>query len=369
MPDLKSDALNELARTREAVNTKLAVVGLDGFVDRIMHPVAQRTGKGENFTPFPNIAAFGERIVEAAGKSANIEIFPKLEKLGGNGPIMAEALLSTGVAVRYLGALGQPKVHPVFQEFARRTEAVSLCEPGVTHALEFADGKLMLGQTASLEEITYARLVDAIGEGAFLDLLSRTDLLALVNWTMIPELTAIFEELLDKVLPNLAPRARQFFFDLADPAKRPRDDLRNALLVMARFQNFGNVTLGLNLAESQQVAAALGLPDPGATADQLKLQATRIRSALNVGCVVIHPTHGAACATRDGAWWADGPFCDKPVITTGAGDHFNAGFATAQLLGLTPQSCLLIAVCVSGYYVRNAKSPSLSEVASFLRSW
>ena len=100
MPSVQENTLAELARNRAALTRKLAVVGLDGFVDKIMHPVDKRTGKGEDFVPFPNIAAFGQRIVEAAGKSANIEIFPKLEKLGGNGPIMAEALLSTGVGVR-----------------------------------------------------------------------------------------------------------------------------------------------------------------------------------------------------------------------------------------------------------------------------
>jgi len=31
---------------------------------------------------------FGRRILAAAGKSTNIELFPRLEKLGGNGPIM-----------------------------------------------------------------------------------------------------------------------------------------------------------------------------------------------------------------------------------------------------------------------------------------
>jgi sugar/nucleoside kinase (ribokinase family) len=366
--DYPSATLDELARKGDAIGTKLALVGLDGFVDRIIHPVAQRLGPGENFTPFASLAEFGQRVEAAAGKSANIELYLQREKLGGNGPIMASALLAAGLSVRYIGALGRPAIHPLFAEFARRTQAVSVANPGVTHALEFADGKLMLGETTSLEDITYARLLETVGEGALLDLLARANLIALVNWTMIPKMSFIFEDLLTKALPTLDARPRHFFFDLADPAKRPRDELHAALRLIGRFQNFGNVTLGLNLAEAQQAAAALGVDFSSTAPDDLRLAATRIRQTLDAGCVVIHPTGGAACATRDGSWWVEGPHCANPVITTGAGDHFNAGFAAGQLLGLPPPCSLTLAVTFSGYYVRFAKSPTLGEAAAFLRT-
>ncbi len=59
----------------------------------------------------------------------------------------------------------------------------------------------------------------------------------------------------------------------------------------------------------------------------------------------------------------------KPLITTGAGDHFNAGFATSQLLGLSPEACLTLGVCNSGHYVRTAESPSLAQLETFLANW
>jgi len=334
-----------------------------------MHAVAQRQGLGDKFTPFAGLAAFGERIAAAAGKSTNIELFLEREQLGGNGPLMARALLSAGLGVRYVGALGRPAVHPIFQDFAQRTQAVSLANPGITHALEFPDGKLMLGEPRALEELTYARLLETVGEGALLDLLSRANLIALVNWTQTPYMTDILEGILTKGLPTLDQRPRLFFFDLADPAKRPRDELLTAVRVMARYQNFGQTTLGLNLSEGQQVAAVLGVPMKEITPESVQLAATRIREKLDIGCVVIHPINGAACATREGAWWVDGPHCGQPAITTGGGDHFNAGFATAQLLGLSPPGCLTVAVSLSGLYVRNARSPTLGEVAAFLRAW
>jgi len=49
---------------------------------------------GRKIHPFRHDHEFGQRIVDAAGKSLNIELYPRLEKLGGNGPIMAHALLT-----------------------------------------------------------------------------------------------------------------------------------------------------------------------------------------------------------------------------------------------------------------------------------
>jgi hypothetical protein len=369
MPDYKSATLDELTRKRPTAAAKLAVIGFDGFIDRIIHAVAQRTGLGENYVPFPGLAAFGERIVAAAGKSTNIELFLKREQLGGNGPLMAQAMLAAGIGVRYLGALGRPALHSIFADFAQKTSAVALANPGITHALEFPDGKLMLGEPAAMEELTYARLVEAAGERALLDLLGRADLIALVNWTQTPYMTEIFEGLLAKTLPALPNRPRQFFFDLADPAKRLREELRASLSAIARFQKFGEATLGLNLSEGQQVAAVLGVPLAAPTPENIQAAAQGIREKLNIGGVVIHPINGAAAATRDGAWWVDGPHCGQPAITTGGGDNFNAGYMTAQLLGLPPPCGLTVAVSVSGFYVRNAHSPSLDEVTAFLRAW
>ena len=93
----------------------------------------------------PTITDFANRVASAAGKSANIELSEKLDKLGGNGPIMANAQLSLGLGVRYVGALGAPDIHPLFKDFSQATQAISLTNPGVTHALEFEDGKIMLG--------------------------------------------------------------------------------------------------------------------------------------------------------------------------------------------------------------------------------
>src|SRR5438552_2883245 len=117
------------------------LVGLDGFVDNIIDVVDKRAD-AKNYTRVETIAQLGERISRAAGLSSNIELVVRQQKLGGNGPIMANALIENGCKVTYCGNLGSGKVHPVFADMAGRCKACySLCEPGYTDALEFRDGK------------------------------------------------------------------------------------------------------------------------------------------------------------------------------------------------------------------------------------
>jgi len=369
--DYRQKTLKELQEKRGGHAAKRVVVGLDGFVDTIVHLVARRSGQGDQFERMETIEAFGKRILAAAGRSTNIEMYPQVQKLGGNGPIMANALLCAGFPVRYLGALGNPKIHPVFDEFAKKTNAVSLTEPGHTTAIEFADGKIMLGITKPLEELTYDALIDQMGEGAFFDEMNRASLVCLVNWTMIPNMSAVYDALVERVLPNLPPLdgGRTFFFDLADPEKRSQSELTGALRSIARFQNFGNAILGLNFKEAQQAAAALGIKEGEDEPESLKRLAKALRADLRIKAVLIHPTKRAACATKDGEWCAEGPYVPAPRITTGAGDHFNAGFCAGQLAGLSPEASLTLGVGFSGYYVRSAKSPSLNDIDTFLRNW
>ena len=228
----------------------------------------------------------------------------------------------------------------------------------------------MFGQMRSFDEITYERICEVMGETAFHDDLSAAQLVALVNWTMVPNMTAVYLALLERALPRLpAAPGRIFFFDLADPEKRSADDLRAALAAISRFEKFGRVTLGLNLKEAQQVAAALALPAQHDDEAGLRAMTAAIRDRLSVATVVVHPRESAACATAAGTWWVPGPFTMEARITTGAGDHFNAGFATGQLLGLAPETCLALGVCTSGHYVRTAASPTLADLESFLANW
>ncbi|MEM9560919.1 MAG: PfkB family carbohydrate kinase, partial [Planctomycetota bacterium] len=77
----------------------------------------------------------------------------------------------------------------------------------------------------------------------------------------------------------------------------------------------------------------------------------------------------AAAADASGASaWFDGPFTEHPKLSTGAGDHFNGGFAFGRLVGLDLAQALALGSAVSGAYVRDAASPDRARVCAFLRS-
>src|SRR6266850_317131 len=300
---LTSRKLSEKAQSLKSLK---AMVGLDGFVDEIIAVVDKRHDHGK-FEAVKTIDRFGAKITAAAGESSNYELVVKQRKLGGNGPIMANALASMGLDVTYVGNLGYPNIDPVFQDFAKKAKVISIAEPGHTDALEFEDGKLMLGKHETLHDVNWDNLLSRVG----------------------------------------------------------RDNL-NALKLLTRFQDQVDVILGLNLKESLEVADVLGLPgrsDPEASIEE---NARAIRQNLKLSCVVIHPRRCAAAATESASARFSGPFVQQPKISTGAGDHFNAGFCLGHLLGFSLEESLCTGVGASGYYVRTADSPTGAQLAEFV---
>jgi sugar/nucleoside kinase (ribokinase family) len=355
----------KLAEKANSLKSLKAMVGLDGFVDEIIAVVDKRHDHGK-FEAVKTIDRFGAKITAAAGESSNYELVVKQRKLGGNGPIMANALASMGLEVTYVGNLGYPNLDPVFHDFAKKAKVISIAEPGHTDALEFEDGKLMLGKHETLHDVNWDNLLSRVGRDNLKKIMDGAHLIGMVNWTMLPNMSRIWAKLLDEIVPNAERHQRKLFIDLADPEKRTASDILDALKLLSRFQDQVDVVLGLNLKESLEVADVLGLPgrsDPEAAIEE---NARAIREKLNVSCVVIHPRRSAAAANEAASGKFSGPFVQQPKISTGAGDHFNAGFCLGTLLGFSLEESLCTGVATSGYYVRTAESPTAMQLAEFI---
>lgn len=368
MSDSLAKSTAELLRKSSSTLAKTkTVVGFDGFVDTILQVVKTRQSPVK-YDPFTRMSEWGERVTAASGISANFEFAQQMVKLGGNGPIMANALNAAGLPLTYLGCLGKPAVHPVFADFANRARVISIAEPGYTDALEFEDGKLMFGKHQSLKEVNWTNLIAHLPEPQLVKLFKDAGFIAIVNWTMLTNLTGVLEKLLTKVLPKLGGDRRWVFFDLADPAKRSREDLLAVVKLIAKYEKHSRVILGLNLGEARQVSEVLGLGPVDETYGTVTHAASRIREALKVHTVVVHPVEFAAAADAHGSTHVVGPFTAKPKITTGAGDHFNAGFCLGRILGMGLAESLQLGVASSGFYVRSAKSPKVADLVKFLRT-
>ncbi len=355
--EILAAAVNKLERYTAQ---KHLVIGFDGFIDEIIHVVNKRKSP-EEYERITDITAFSERIASVAGLSANIELVPIQTKLGGNGPIMANAIIAQGQDVSYIGAIGKHGIHPVFSTFANTCRNVySLADPGHTDALEFFDGKLMLGKIKSMLDVSLENILEKLSEKELKALLAETDMVAFTNWTMLSNLNGIIEKF-GEIIGGLEKKPT-VFIDLADPRKRTSNDIREVLSLISNLPC--ESILSMNLSESSIISELLDIKE-----EELLPRAMQIRQKTGINGIVIHPLNGAAVAHEKGTIWVDGPYTSEPKLTTGAGDNFNAGFCNAWLGGFEPAESLMMGVCTSGFYVRNARSPQKQELLTFMKEW
>lgn len=373
-----ADTLDAL--TPHALAKLPALVGFDGFIDAIIRVVDRRNSMAaDDYKRLATIPEFAARIGGAAGRSANLELVVLEERFGGNGPLMAGAMGMLGTPVTYVGAVGKPDepttIHPTFTEFAKRcAKVIPLCPPAHTDALEFTDGKLMLGKPQNVQEVTWERIRDTLGLDNLIAIVDKAATIGVVNWVMMVGVEGIWAGLRDEVFPRIKRKPnRRVVIDLADPAKRSDADIRGAMSMLASLNDTVPVTLGLNLAEAQRIDRVIGA---GAFDEShnyslgtlVRRTAERLRASLDLDTVVVHPREGAGGATANGdSAWFEGPFTRNPKLSTGAGDHFNGGFAFARAAGLPLDRALAVGCGVSGAYVRDAQSPDLPRLISFLR--
>ena len=92
--------------------------------------------------------------------------------------------------------------------------------------------------------------------------------------------------------------------------------------------------------------------------------ATEIRRKLEIARAAFRPVDSAARATKDGAWWSEGPLLKikdhnrcrrslhgKLATKFGKTERIFAAYLTGTL-----------ATCTSGHYVRTAQSPTTNQV-------
>ena len=123
------------------------------------------------------------------------------------------------------------------------------------------------------------------------------------------------------------------------------------------------VTLSANKNELEQLGRGLGL----APMHPVELAQT-LHERLNGARVVAHLTAGAFSVSRAGLVSRKNVHFDKPVLSTGGGDNFNAGLALGLLNGMEMGDCLAMGNAVSGWYVSHGASPTLEQAAELMRS-
>lgn len=338
------------------------LVGFDGFVDEICDVVDERL-TASSYRPVKTITDYSSKVAKYAGLSMNIEIVPTMIKLGGNAPIMANCLSELGNSIDFIGAIGKKRIHHLFQDFSQKCRnCFSVSDPGHTDALEFSDGKIMLGKIEPMDLVNWDNILTMIGRGKLEEIIQEAELISFNNWTLIFGMNGIIEGFTELLAQsNHKP---YIYFDLSDPTKRDRQDIREAMYYISQIQNVGKVILGLNKNESDLISQILKKQEAN-----LSDRAMMIKETLGLYACVIHDIKGASCGYENKGKWLDGPFTPKPRLSTGAGDNFNAGYCYGLLKGLTPEESLITGVCTSGFYVREKHSPTSDQLISFIKSF
>ena len=92
----------------------------------------------------------------------------------------------------------------------------------------------------------------------------------------------------------------------------------------------------------------------------------RLREKLLADTAVLHLPNGGLAANASGLWGRPNLFLERPRLSTGGGDNFNAGFVYALLFGCSAEEALICANAVSGYYVFHGESPNAAQLKGWL---
>ncbi|MEK6481202.1 hypothetical protein WJR50_26910 [Catalinimonas sp. 4WD22] len=364
------DELEELLQAGGTLTHKQMFVGLDGYVDRIQKVVQSQADLKNKY--FDNISALAERIGQAAGKSAQLELVNQTIKAGGNAPIMAHALGRLGLSNHCLGNFGEDSIHPVFQSMSENCTLLSLGNPAETNALEFDDGKLILSEVSAFSKLDWNYVLQKYSANYLSELMDSMDMLAFVDWCNLPLATNIWQGVLKDILPKLdTSRKRQYFFDLADPSKKSVTEIINVMEVMSAYNTYGPVTLGLNENEAYRLAQALMSIESKAIAASMPLEdiCQYIFDRMKISFLLVHPLDRTLIVSKEGIQNIKGRLVKKPRISTGGGDNLNAGFCFARLAGCSTGAAAVLGMATSGAYVQEGQSPDLMQLKAYLEKW
>lgn len=348
------EVLKLLKRHALLTRASRAVLGLDGFVDRIAHRAAGPDGR-----PLETMDEMARFLLDRRENSAYLSLDGVQARPGGNMPNTALALMGMGVRCTCVGTLGFPSVSEVFEPLKEGAQLVSYGQPGYCLAVEFDTCKLFLSDSGGLSGMTYESFLRRTGETRLAKALEGADVLALLNWGEVSEMRALWRGIAEKLLPTLSKKPRYVFCDTADMTHRSGEDVRDLLETLGLLKRQAKTVLSVNDGELSSLTDKAGLAMGGELSE-------RADALFKTGCVdllVHHSLRYARALGPEGEEVLATRLAEDPVLLTGGGDNFNAGFMLGMLAGLDVVGCLMTGNAASGCYVRRGRCAGLKEIA------
>lgn len=355
--------LNMLEQRKETGSSVTAAAGFDGVVDAIVRMIKKQDEQGQKYY-FQTIDEFGKYLISKKNMSCSVEMELQQEKIGGNMAIFSNCLGTLGMHVECIGSMGAPDVHPLFQSMNSNCRLHSICKYGQCNAMEFFDGKVMLYSMDNLKELTWENICDRVGKEKVLRYFRDSQLVALLNWSELFDATALFRKIYESSMKENPDKNKWVFLDLSDASKRTEEEIREILKLGEEIGTSRTTIFSMNENECQLVYRALFQEESKSRTEMGK----RISNRLHIDYLVLHLPDSAYGYAGQMEVRADGYFTSTPKLSTGGGDNFNAGLCFGMLHGLSLGESLKLGNAVSGYYVRNGKSPDIGQLCAFIQA-
>jgi len=347
-----------LRSSADRVHRLTSFVGFDGFVDGVYRVVREKHDDAMH-QHFTRITEFGNYIVERDGASLSLELDMIDVKIGGNAPILANALALLGVETAVVAPVDTHDPMPTFADGPHLTH-YSYGEPATTVALEFGGAKLLLADLSGANDLTWQTVRDRIGRSVLQQLVDGAAALAIVNWGELASAMSIWSGLLSDLMPAAPNMERTILFDLSDSSKRSAAEHAEVAALMRRFGAHGATVWSANAFEAKLLYDSVCEEKTSSTDERVRA----IGLAAGLEWAVVHGDREAVGWDRRSDSISRVPISRiaAPVLTTGGGDNFNAGLLVARLLGFDMEHSLAIGNAAARCYVSDGASPSFERL-------
>lgn len=352
-----------LSRMREQDTKYNVFLGFDGFVDQILKPI--KTKAEEEVIPFRAMTEFSDYIHGKSGKSCSIDLQMLQEKIGGNMPIVANALGNLGCQAVCVGAMGYPEVNSIFHNMSANCKLISVSNPGYCNSLEFDDGKLMMATNTGVDCLDYEKIISSVDEETLISYFNGCDAAAFLNWGEMIRSNDIWEKILTQIMPRCNFITKKIMMvDFSDFSKRNSSEVHKMIELLNGYERYFNITISLNKNELDLLSDYLGI-DKGC--DQLDDQIKTLSEHLTCHNFVVHLLESSKYVKDGEVYTITKEVIIDPKIITGGGDNFNAGLLYGLLSGLDINRAIQMGSALSCLYVKNGRDVNVAELMDYMK--
>ncbi len=336
------------------------LLGCDGFVDETYELVKERTS-ATTYTPYNHLKGFGELILERADGGVGLELMPKRRCEGGFAINTGRIAGCLGLNPVLPGLYGQTTIDPAYEDFQDICQLISLGDPGLTIALEFADGKILMSDIQAVSTLTWPRIAEHIGATKLAEIFKDVDIIGLGYWSLTTHFDEILEGFMGECRKNRAPR--RMFFDFADIKKKSKPSFLASLDLIRSHNQTIPATFSLNEHEVMELFTRVGVSCADVSPASIVGALALAREKVGLDELVVHtPDFAAASSASEGEAVALQEKQSKVIRLAGAGDSFNGGYLCASLGDLPLKQRLVMANATTAFFVTHATGPNKDQL-------